>query len=177
MVSRVLLQLYAFTTTLKQCATLRKPIHFNDKNKNNPHNIPDKLFKVQPLLALAGNNCLNVESEQFHYIDEQISSVKIKPNKHITQYNPKKIHKWGLRIWSNRVELVWFSISLNMVGNTVLRQKNVMQRISWRISMTSELVSLFWQLVFNIISDSSTPFSGSLRPQQTLKHIDKLHVC
>ena len=93
MVSRVLLQLYAFTMTLKQCATLRKPIHFNDKNKNDPHNIPDKLFKVQPFLALVGNNCLNVESEQFHYFDEQISLVKIKQDKQITQYNRKEILK------------------------------------------------------------------------------------
>ena len=80
---------------LNRYETLRKFLHANDNNKkNDPENINDKLFKVRPLLDMVRDNCLKIEPEQCHSIDEQIIPVKTKRSGGVIQYNPKKIHKW-----------------------------------------------------------------------------------
>ena len=84
--------------TLKRYITLRRFLHANDNTKkNDPKNINDKLFKVRPLLELVRNNCIKIEPEQCHSIDEQIIPAKTKRSGGVKQYNPKKIHKWGFK--------------------------------------------------------------------------------
>lgn len=83
---------------LNRYETLRKFLHANDNNKkNDPENINDKLFKVRPLLDMVRDNCLKIEPEQCHSIDEQIIPAKTKRSGGVKQYNPQKIHKWGFK--------------------------------------------------------------------------------
>ena len=90
--------LIASSMTLKRYETLRRFLHASDNNdKNNPENAGDKLFKVRPLLDLVRNNCIKIEPEQHHSIDEQIIPAKTKRSGGVKQYNPKKIHKWGFK--------------------------------------------------------------------------------
>ena len=78
--------------TLKRYQLIRRFIHANDNTKKtNPENVNDKLFKVRPLLDLVRNNCIKVEPEQCHSIDEQIIPAKTKRSSGGKQYNPKKI--------------------------------------------------------------------------------------
>ena len=67
----------AMTMTLKQYETLRKFLHANDNDsRNNLKNSNDKLFKVRPLPDLVRNNCIKIEPEKSHSIDEQIIPAK-----------------------------------------------------------------------------------------------------
>ena len=69
----------ASATTLKRYQTLRRYLHENDNTeKNNEQNVNDKLFKVRTLLKLVRNNCIKIESEQWHSTDKQISENKKK---------------------------------------------------------------------------------------------------
>ena len=90
--------------TLKRYKLIRRFIHANDNTKKtNPENVIDKLFKVCPLLDLVKNNCIKVEPEQCHSIDEQIIPAKTKRSGGIKKYNPKKkLHKWDLKTWLGR---------------------------------------------------------------------------
>lgn len=84
--------------TLKRYETLRKYLHTNDNNeKDKEENKQDKLFKVRPLLDMVRKNCIKIEPEQYHSIDEQIIPAKTKRSGGVKQYNPKKIHKWGFK--------------------------------------------------------------------------------
>ena len=74
--------------------TLSRYLHFVD---NDPvHDVCDKPFKIRLILTAVRNECLKVEPEEYHSIDEQIIPSKTKYTK-IRQYNPKKPHKWGLK--------------------------------------------------------------------------------
>ena len=85
--------------TLKRYETLRNLLHVNDNDsRNNPKNSNDKLFKVRPLLDLVRNNCIKIEPEKSHPIDEQIIPAKPKHSGGVKQHNPKKIHKFSI-IW------------------------------------------------------------------------------
>ena len=57
----------ASTMTLKRYKTLQRFLHASDK-----------FFKVRPLLDLVRNNCIKIEPEQHHSIDEQIILAKTK---------------------------------------------------------------------------------------------------
>ena len=84
--------------TLKRYILVRRFSHANDNTKKtNPENINDKLFKVHPLLDLVRNNCIKVEPEQCHSIDEQIIPAKTKRSGGVKQYYLKKFHKWGFK--------------------------------------------------------------------------------
>ena len=87
--------------TLKGYETLRKFLHVNDNDsRNNPKNSNDKLFSVRPLLDLVRNNCIKIDPEKSHSIDEQIISAKTKRSGGMKQHNPKKKFISGVsRIW------------------------------------------------------------------------------
>ena len=85
----------ASTMTLKRYKTLQRFLHASDK-----------FFKVRPLLDLVRNNCIKIEPEQHHSIDEQIIPAKTKRSGAVNQYNPKKFIIGDLRIWSVQVDLV-----------------------------------------------------------------------
>ena len=80
---------------LKRFEQLRRFLHVVDNDIFDEHS-SNKLFKIQPLIDLVRKECIKVESEEFHSIDEQIIPCKTKRSK-IRQYNPKKPHKWGFK--------------------------------------------------------------------------------
>ena len=118
----------ASTMTLKRYETLRRFLHASDNNdRNNPENAGDKLFKVRPLLDLVRNNCIKIEPEQHHSIDEQIIPAKTKRSGGVKQYNPKKIHKYVFKnmVRAGRSGIMTF---LYTMGNTAQAQTNVRQK-------------------------------------------------
>ena len=77
--------------TLKRYETLRKFLNVNDNDsRNNPENSNDKLFKARPLLDLIRNNCIKIEPEKSHSVDEQIIPVKTNHSGKVKRYNLKK---------------------------------------------------------------------------------------
>ncbi|XP_004211012.1 piggyBac transposable element-derived protein 3 [Hydra vulgaris] len=76
---------------------LRECLHLNDNSKKDEiKNKNNKLFKIQPVLDHVRNNCIMIEPEIEHSIDEQIIPAKTKYSG-IKQYNPKKPVKWGFK--------------------------------------------------------------------------------
>ena len=73
---------------------LSRYLHFVDNDS--VHDVSDKLFKIRPILTAVRNECLKVELEEYHSIDEQIIPSKTKYTK-MRQYNPKKPRKWGFK--------------------------------------------------------------------------------
>ena len=67
---------------------LREFLHVSDNlEKEKPENVNNKLFKIQPVLDHVRNNCILIEPEGEHFIDEQIISAKTKYSG-IRQCNP-----------------------------------------------------------------------------------------
>ena len=58
---------------------LRRYIHFVDQNTE--HDAIDKLFKIKPILEAVRKECVKVEPEEFHAVDEQIIPSKTKYSK------------------------------------------------------------------------------------------------
>lgn len=82
---------------LKCYQNLRKFLHVNDNSKKDePMNKDNRLYKIQPVLDTVRQNCLLVEPEINHSIDEQIIPAKTRYSG-IRQYNPKKPTKWGFK--------------------------------------------------------------------------------
>ena len=76
---------------------LRHFLHANDNtNKDDVANKNNKLFKVQPILDGVRKNCLLIEPEEKHSIDEQIIPAKTKFSG-IRQYNANKPVKWSFK--------------------------------------------------------------------------------
>ena len=80
---------------LKRFQTLRKFLHFVD-NVTFKEGVSDKLFKIRPIVEDLRNQCVLVEPEEVHSIDEQIVPSKTRFTT-IRQYNPKKPQKWGFK--------------------------------------------------------------------------------
>ena len=78
---------------IKRFEKIKRYLHFSDNDKVDK---TDKLGKIQPIVNLVRNECIKVEPEEFHAIDEQIIPSKTKFSK-IRQYNPKKPRKWGFK--------------------------------------------------------------------------------
>ena len=79
--------------SLKRFEQLRRFIHVVD-NYSYDTSVNDKLFKIRPLINAVRNECVKIEPEEYHAVDEQIIPTKTKTSK-IRQYNPKKPRKWG----------------------------------------------------------------------------------
>ncbi|CAB3977807.1 Hypothetical predicted protein [Paramuricea clavata] len=81
----------------KRYKKLRQFLHVNDNSKkDDPDNKDNRLYKVLPVIEGVRQNCLKVEPEISHSIDEQIIPAKTKYSG-IRQYNPKKPTKWGFK--------------------------------------------------------------------------------
>ena len=81
--------------SLKSYELLRNFLHaVGNTTKDNSKNKNDKLFNIKPLLQLVRQNCLKIEPEELHCIDEQTIQAKTKRSSGLRQYNPKKIHKY-----------------------------------------------------------------------------------
>ncbi|KAJ0000608.1 hypothetical protein NQD34_012450 [Periophthalmus magnuspinnatus] len=79
---------------------LRTYIHMNDNTNVKQKGEPgyDPLFKVRPVLEKVRANCLKVEPEENHSIDEQMIPFKGKTG--IKQYIKNKPKKWGLKVFT-----------------------------------------------------------------------------
>jgi len=76
---------------------LREFLHVSDNSqKDLKENKDNKLYQIEPVLDHVRKNCLEVEPEQDHSIDEQIIPAKPKYSG-IRRYNPKKPVKWGFK--------------------------------------------------------------------------------
>ncbi|KAL7634844.1 UNVERIFIED_CONTAM: hypothetical protein RMT77_015221 [Armadillidium vulgare] len=75
-------------------------IHFNDNSKIPDTNTSsyDKLYKLRPILDSVLEKCKTIEPEEYHSIGEQIIPTKAKSI--LKQYDPKKLHKWGYKVFS-----------------------------------------------------------------------------
>uniref|UniRef100_A0A6Q2ZH78 PiggyBac transposable element-derived protein domain-containing protein n=1 Tax=Esox lucius TaxID=8010 RepID=A0A6Q2ZH78_ESOLU len=84
----------------KQFDNMRTYIHMNDNTNVKQKGEPgyDPLFKVRPVLEKVRANCLKVEPEENHSIDEQMIPFKGKIG--MKQYIKNKPHKWGIKVFT-----------------------------------------------------------------------------
>ncbi|XP_067300961.1 piggyBac transposable element-derived protein 2-like [Pseudorasbora parva] len=84
----------------KRFDNLRTYIHMNDNTNVKQKGEPgyDPLFKVRPVLEKVRSNCLKVEPEENHSIDEQMIPFKGKIG--MKQYIKNKPHKWGIKVFT-----------------------------------------------------------------------------
>ena len=73
--------------------SLRHYLHFVDNTEIAEQ---DKLSKIKPMIDAVRCECIKVEPEEFHSVDEQIIPSKTKYSK-IHQYNLKIPNKWGFK--------------------------------------------------------------------------------
>ena len=73
---------------------LKSIIHFAD---NSAADKDDKLFKIRPLINKINEQLNSIPIEESLAVDEQI--VPFKWRHSIKQYNPKKPHKWGFKVF------------------------------------------------------------------------------
>ncbi|XP_065658818.1 piggyBac transposable element-derived protein 2-like [Hydra vulgaris] len=85
---------YCWCYDTKKISTLKRYMHFVDNNAFT--NINDKLFKIQLVINSLRIQCLKIEPEESHLIDEQDIPSKTRYTK-IRQYNPKKPQKWAFK--------------------------------------------------------------------------------
>lgn len=84
----------------KRFDNLRTYIHMNDNTNVKQKGEPgyDPLFKVRPVLEKVRANCLKVEPEENHSIDEQMIPFKGKIG--MKQYIKNKPHKLGIKVFT-----------------------------------------------------------------------------
>jgi Transposase IS4 len=79
---------------------LKSNLHFNDNSAMPARDKPDydPIYKVRPFVEKLRLNCMKIEPEEKHSVDEMIVPTKTRWG--IRQYNPKKPHKWGIKVWA-----------------------------------------------------------------------------
>nr|CAH7720594.1 unnamed protein product [Callosobruchus chinensis] len=85
--------------TCNRFEEIKRFLHFNNNELQVPHGQPgyDKLFKVRPFLNKIRERLLIVPKEEHMAVDEQIIPTKARSS--LKQYNPKKPHKWGYKVF------------------------------------------------------------------------------
>ena len=73
---------------------IKRFMHFND---NSVENVDDKLHKLRPVIDNISELLRLVPIEECLAVDEQIIPFKGKSS--LKQYNPKKPHKWGYKVF------------------------------------------------------------------------------
>ncbi|KAJ8884000.1 hypothetical protein PR048_015856 [Dryococelus australis] len=99
---------------------IKSNLHTNDNakqvQKNNPNR--DKLFKVRPMINLLLPKFQSIPKDQLLCIDEQI--VPFKGESSVKQYNPRKPHKWGYKIFvlcDNKGMILKFTVVISSQTN------------------------------------------------------------
>lgn len=79
---------------------IRRYFHLNDNTKQKPsnHEDHDKLYKVRPLLESVRKQMVAIPPEEKQAVDEQV--IPFKGRSHLKQYNQKKPHKWGFKVFT-----------------------------------------------------------------------------
>lgn len=79
---------------------IKRYLHLNDNTqqptKDNENY--DKLYKVRPLLESVRKQMLEIPPEEKQAVDEQV--IPFKGRSHLKQYNQKKPHKWGFKVFT-----------------------------------------------------------------------------
>lgn len=85
--------------TCNRFEEIKRFLHFNDNTLQVPQGQPDydKLFKIRPFLNKIRDRFLLVPKEEHMAVDEQIIPTKARST--LKQYNPKKPHKWGYKVF------------------------------------------------------------------------------
>ena len=81
--------------SLKRYEQLRHFFHVVD-NDALPDKETGKLANIRPMIEAIRIQCVEVEPEEYHSVEEQIIPNQTKPSK-VPQYNPKKPRKWGFQ--------------------------------------------------------------------------------
>ncbi|KAJ8967146.1 hypothetical protein NQ314_003061 [Rhamnusium bicolor] len=87
------------TMTCNRFEEIKRFLHFSNNNEQVPFGQDghDKLFKIRPFLDEVRESLLRIPKEEHLAIDEQIVPTKTRSS--MKQYNPKKPHKWGFKVF------------------------------------------------------------------------------
>ncbi|XP_065670191.1 piggyBac transposable element-derived protein 2-like [Hydra vulgaris] len=80
--------------SLNSFEEIKRFLHFSNNNKAT---CGDKLHKVRPLITKLVEHLKNISIEENLAVDEQI--IPFKGRSSLKQYNPKKPHKWGYKVF------------------------------------------------------------------------------
>ena len=83
----------ADTMTVNKFEMLKRFLHFSD----NEQIVEDRVGKIRPLVDHIRRKCSAIQMEENLSIDEQI--VPFKGRSQLKQYNPRKPHKWGYKVF------------------------------------------------------------------------------
>ena len=64
---------------MKRFEKIKRYLHFADNNSINTQTV--KLAKIKPIINLVRNECIKIEPEEYHAIDEQRIPLKTKFSK------------------------------------------------------------------------------------------------
>ncbi|XP_041954562.1 piggyBac transposable element-derived protein 3-like [Alosa sapidissima] len=83
---------------MRRWEQIKANLHFNDNTMEGPHNLgQDPLFKIRPFLDFTVETMRSIPLTEHLSIDEQI--IPFKGKSHLKNYNPKKPHKWGYKVY------------------------------------------------------------------------------
>lgn len=90
----------AKTMTCNRFEEIKRFTHFVDNTSILAQGDPryDKLQKIRPFLSMVRERLLTVPKEEYLAVDEQIIPTKTRQSS-LKQYNPKKPHKWGYKVY------------------------------------------------------------------------------
>jgi len=121
----------ADTMTLNRYEELKRFLHFADMSETGD----DRITKIRPLVEKLRKRYKKVPMEEHISVDEQI--VPFKGRSCLRQYNPKKPHKWGYKLWVLYAEPV--------VTRTIWRYTHErMTMWLWTEKWTAELAAMWW---------------------------------
>ncbi|XP_062843269.1 piggyBac transposable element-derived protein 3-like [Trichomycterus rosablanca] len=89
----------ANTMSVNRWETIKRYLHFRNNEDQIPAGQPghDRLFKLRPLLTALKRICNAVPMDEMLCVDKQI--VPFKGKSKLKQYNPKKLKRWGYKIF------------------------------------------------------------------------------
>lgn len=85
--------------TCNRFEELKRFLHFTNNEDTVPINDPnyDKLQRIRPLINKIRERLLLLPREEYLAIDEQVIPTKARTS--LKNYNPKKPHKWGYKVF------------------------------------------------------------------------------
>ena len=119
------------------------------------HKEADKLAKIRPMFEAIRNQCVKVEPEEHHSVNEQIIPSKIKWIK-VDQYSLKKPQKWGFKtlVRAGASRLIY---DFNIYGG---KEENTDPEYQSLQKCTANVARLYLNIVITTCSStiSSPPF-------------------
>ena len=134
---------------------IRKYLHVSDNSlRDLDGNKENKLWKISPIIEHVRANCMKIESQPNHSIDEQIVPAKMRFSG-ICQYNPKKPTKWGFKnfVRAGRSGIMYgffFYNGANIVGSQKCNGPFVVNKFIESLPKYLNHMIIFRQLVLYI---------------------------